>query len=83
MNPIDSVIRERRRQTSIWGVQNHDPSKWLAILVEEVGEVAQEINDMDTLYHGSEERYRTELIQVAAVAVAAIESIERTYEENV
>jgi hypothetical protein len=42
---------------------------WSAILVEEVAEVVEEI--------GNDERLRAELVQVAAVAVAWIEAIDR------
>lgn len=32
---------ERARQDEKWGQQNHSPSGWLAVLMEEVGEAAQ------------------------------------------
>jgi NTP pyrophosphatase (non-canonical NTP hydrolase) len=75
---IDDIIKERERQDEKWGVQNHDPIIWLAILTEEVGELAQA-----TLHHellttmGSyaKTRIRNEAIQVAAVAVALLESL--------
>lgn len=59
-------------QTEKWGLQLHDPLYWLAILTEEVGEVAAEIQSE---YPVSVERiaaYRHELAQVAAVAIAAL-----------
>jgi hypothetical protein len=37
------VFRERHRQNEKWGAQHHDPLTWLLILMEEVGEVAEEI----------------------------------------
>ena len=40
---IQDVIAERRRQDTMWGVQNHDDFVWLTILSEEVGEVAEAI----------------------------------------
>lgn len=70
------VLTERHRQNEKWGHQRHDHSYWLAILVEEVGEVAQAIQqgsvasketDADDLY--------TELIHVAAVASAFAEQV--------
>lgn len=72
------VNKERDRQDELWGLQRHEYSKWLAILAEEFGEVAQAINginfpkdakqtDADNLYE--------ELIQVAAVAVAIAEQV--------
>lgn len=35
------VADERNRQNEKWGAQHHDPTMWLAILMEEVGEAAQ------------------------------------------
>jgi hypothetical protein len=44
---------------------------WLDILIEEVAEAA------DEAYEGNVEALRTELVQVAAVAVAWVEAIDR------
>lgn len=79
----DEVQDERRKQDRKWGPQNHTPLEWMAILVEEVGEAQKEAleyhwrgkyypDDVERLA-----RYRAELVQVAAVAVAAIESLDR------
>lgn len=85
-----AIIGERSRQDAKWGEQSHDPFAWLVILVEEVGEAAKDA--LEARFHfdsppgaGSAaefrehclQRYRTELIQVAAVAMAAAESVDR------
>jgi NTP pyrophosphatase (non-canonical NTP hydrolase) len=57
-----------------WGVQNHAPVVWLAILTEEVGEVAKEINDSAMM---PTKNMYDELIQVAAVAIGAAQNIRR------
>lgn len=49
----------------------HGPT-WAAILLEEVGEALQETGD-----RGSLQGLRAELVQVAAVAVAWIEALDR------
>lgn len=67
------VAEERSRQDELWGEQNHTSWQWLAILTEEVGEVAKAINE------NQPNDYRDELVQVAAVAVAAVESFDRKY----
>jgi NTP pyrophosphatase (non-canonical NTP hydrolase) len=67
---------ERRRQVALWGAQRHQPAMWLAILTEEVGEVAKEIAE-GRIGPFNNENYRTELIHVAAVAAAAIECLDR------
>ena len=81
---VQQIIDERTRQDNKWGVQNHSTLMWSAILTEETGEVAKAAlessaahkklsgKQLDTL-----EDYRKELIQVAAVAIAAIESLDR------
>lgn len=65
------VETERQTQDKKWGEQNHHPYKWLAILGEEVGESNKAILEGELL------EYRDEMIQVAAVAIAAIESLDR------
>ena len=68
---IDCIFREREKQDNKWGEQNHDIYKWLAILGEEVGEANQ------AALEGEKKKLIDELVQVGAVAVAMIESIER------
>ena len=71
---LADMVRERERQDQKWGVQDHSDQRWLAILVEELGEAAAEV----ITHPGySERRLKWELIQVAAVAVAWVESIDR------
>jgi NTP pyrophosphatase (non-canonical NTP hydrolase) len=70
-NAINDVIIERDKQDEKWGEQNHIPLYWLAILGEEVGEVNKAVLERDR------EGYRAELVQVAAVCVAAVENYDR------
>lgn len=70
------IFKERLSQEAQWGQQNHDPSYWMVILMEEVGEACHEICGKSKNYWN----YRKELIQVAAVAFAAIESLDRGME---
>lgn len=70
-DPMNDVKEERLRQNEKWGEQNHSRLMWCAILTEEVGEVAK------AALEDSPSEYREELVQVAAVAVAAIESHDR------
>lgn len=39
------IAQERKKQNAKWGEQNHKPIEWIAILTEEVGEVAKEALD--------------------------------------
>lgn len=65
------TLQERIQQEKKWGEQNHGPLKWNAILGEEFGEVSKAILE------GDMGNYREELLQVAAVAIAAIECLDR------
>ncbi len=65
---LKQVATERARQRSIWGEQYHHAEKWISLLTEELGEVAKAVNDRD------KDGYVKELIQLAALAIATIES---------
>jgi NTP pyrophosphatase (non-canonical NTP hydrolase) len=71
MSVLSDVVAERDRQDAKWGEQNHPPMKWVAILAEEVGEVAEAALD------GGGPEYRAEMVQAAAVCLAAVESFDR------
>ena len=61
---------ERQRQDENWGADRLlDNVTWLTILVEEVGETAETILKSSNT--------KKELVQVAAVAVAWLECLER------
>tara|TARA_B100000902_G_C26522458_1_gene533892 strand:- start:137 stop:394 length:258 start_codon:yes stop_codon:yes gene_type:complete len=68
---VKLILSERNKQDIKWGEQNHDIYKWLAILGEEVGEVNKAA--LEDQY----DEVIDELVQVAAVAVAMIESLDR------
>jgi len=61
---LAEIDDEMRRQFAKWGPQAHDPGRWMIILIEEVGEVAE------AAYEGFEVDMRKELVQVAAVAAS-------------
>lgn len=80
------VLNERMRQNQLWGKQDHDPFIWLTILGEEYGEsckaalqACHALSSKETqgTYRDKLSHLREELVQVAAVAVAAVESIDR------
>jgi len=79
---LEAIGRERQLQDIKWGEQNHAPADYLAILSEEVGEVAKEVVEANSAKTPKAKKdrlrnYRTELIQTAAVAVAMVECIDR------
>lgn len=61
------IERERASQDEKWGEQNHEPLKWMAILLEEVGELARAILESHFEKYGERAAVEHELIQVAAV----------------
>lgn len=71
------------RQDEKWGAQHlHPMGKWLAILMEEVGEVAKSINDMDHAFKGGgiskvSANHEEEWVQVAAVALQRVKALHR------
>jgi len=88
---LERVADERKRQDEKWGVQDHNAVEWVAILTEEVGEASKEAVDFH-FNNGTEDvntpasrevqekrikALKKELIQTAAVAIQAVESIER------
>lgn len=77
---LSNVKYERKRQDSKWGEQNHKPATWLMILGEEVGEANKAVLESMINGHFQEDlimKYRDEMVQVAAVALAAVESFDR------
>jgi NTP pyrophosphatase (non-canonical NTP hydrolase) len=78
---IQAVIAERFHQEAKWGEQNHDPFTWLSILGEEVGECHNAALEARFKWakekNISVENLKEELIQVAAVAVAMVEALDR------
>lgn len=81
------ICAERARQDGLWGGAEHDDrhslERWLVILVRHVGLACWD-GSPDDVCHKSERtakydpaRYRRELVEVAAVAVAALEAFDR------
>lgn len=84
-NALSCVIVERKLQDAKWGEQNHEPADWMLILGEEFGEVCKAALEAkfngDKLPDACLSEYRMELVQTAAVAVAAIEALDRARKE--
>ena len=72
-----AISQERQHQITKWGIQNHPLIYWRGILMEEVGEAAKDI-----IEDNSAEAITKEMVQVAAVAVACIDCIQRNEMKN-
>lgn len=81
---LEEILVERQRQLRKWGEQNHPPAHWFLVLAEEFGEAAKDLTKSEVgPWPEDSDRIRrlkaarAELLQTAAVAVAAIESLDR------
>lgn len=79
---ILDAMKERVKQDQRFGVQDLDPFYWAAILAEEVGEYCAAAQAVRLLPDGSPDgqllrAMRLEAVQVAAVAVAMVECLDR------
>lgn len=73
---LASVREERARQDEKWGEQNNDPFTYLAVLTEEVGELAQAA--LHARFGGpAAAKLREEAVHTAAVALAIVECLDR------
>ena len=79
------ILEERIKQDMKFGGVDHPNDRWLAILGEEFGELCQAILESDLEHaklsgkaeQGGHERMREEAVQVAAVAIAFIECLDK------
>lgn len=82
---IADILKERIRQQKKWGKQSFTPPEWLVILGEEVGEANRAALEAHFPFYGKQgdlKALRSELIQVAAVAMQAVEDIDQKSEED-
>lgn len=74
-NVYDDVAAERERQDAKWGGPDHDdehcPSEFVSFIYEKSNHA------VDAVFDKSPTEVRRRLIQVAALAVAAVESLDR------
>lgn len=76
---LNDVLNERQRQNNKFGAnRTQHPFLWNTILTEEVGEAAKESLDMyfSSTPEDAVKKYRKELIEVAAVAIATIQDLD-------
>ena len=67
---------EREAQDEKWGEQRHSDEKWLAILLEELGEAAKAVLEED------EEGLLEETVQIAAVLQNWVTSRDFSFERS-
>lgn len=75
---LEEIKSEFKRQDLLYGEQNHTPLKWVSILVKQVGSVAEQANKFDNTGKDLNlEKYESEVIQVAAVAIRMLQCLKR------
>ena len=75
---LEQVRTERKYQDRKWGYpQNNTPFEWISILLEEVGELAEAMNNalLGPCANGKMIDAIEEAVQVAAVATSIVEHL--------
>jgi len=80
MSVLDEIAAERRRQDGKWGGPAHDDEHSTAEFVQFIEDYAGWARQMASM--NSPDKARRRLIQVAALAVAAVESMDRRAADN-
>ena len=80
MSVLDEIAAERRRQDGKWGGPAHDDAHSTAEFVQFIEDYAGWARQMASM--NSPDKARRRLIQVAALAVAAVESMDRRSANN-
>ena len=80
---LAEVAAERQRQDEQWGVSDHAPDLWALIVAKHAGRLAADALDFGDVAGDKGAGYlalmqfRERCLQVAAICVAAVESIDR------
>jgi hypothetical protein len=72
---VNVILNEDQRQRNKWGLQKHSADRWMTILTEEVGEVAEAILE------DNEVEIQEEAKQVATVAIKMFVMIQQRREK--
>lgn len=68
----DLVQCESQKQVTKWGIQDYSPFEWMSFVTEEIGEMAQAIQNHQ--YHGGRaDRVAEEAIQAATLCLKVAE----------
>ena len=66
------ILHENLKQLEKWGVQDHDPFRWIAFTLEELGELSEAISEW-TFREGTVEDVVKEAIQTTTLALKIAE----------
>lgn len=87
LEAMQDVISERWRQHEKWGIQNHAPAEWAALIGEEYGELCEAINETtldnaDKPERGGIDKMRVEAVQLAALSMQFVEYLNRNFPQE-
>ena len=82
---LAEVAAERQRQDEQWGVSDHAPDLWALLVAKHAGRLAGDALDLGDLGDDGQgpdaylatRQFRERCLKVAAICVAAVESIDR------
>lgn len=78
LDRVKPILDRRKQQDEKWGIQSHPNEWWYPILGEELGEIGKAMLEGHFDYpDANEEGIRHEVIDVAAVALAWLEDIDK------
>ena len=77
----DAVIHENSRQLYKWGIQDHLASEWVMFTVEELGELANAINEWNCRCGDAREVVK-EAIQMATLTLKIAEMFQDLVERS-
>lgn len=79
---ISAILKEVETAEAKYSWENTNLIKQALVLLEEAGEVAQAVNNLDEK-NGTIEQVRTELIQTAAMCFRMLKGLDKTDNEDV
>ncbi len=78
---LEEIKEERVHQNKKWGGADHDdlhgPYEWVAFITTYIGQSIQDIVNENGNYQLNLRTFRYNMVKVAALAVAAIEAVDR------
>lgn len=74
---LAEVSEERSLRHKVYGEQDYDPFRWIAELGDKYGKVCSEAVEALETNPQALQGYREELVQLAAMAVEAVECLDR------
>lgn len=83
---LEEIREERKHQDKKWGGPNyddqHDPYAWAAFVTNYLGQALSDFVNESGQYEARYRKWRYNMVKVAALAVAAIEVVDRKLKDE-